>query len=427
MSPFVSFVVSFRRACQCGVGGGLWYNRGMEQWMTWFWAKARRVNWVLLLATVALAAVGVLFVKSACSSRPTEALRSLWVGQLGFAVRGFLLMWVLALWDYRRWARFAPWVYAGVLAALVLVLVPGVGQEIMGARRWLFGLQPSEPTKLGVIVLLAWVLGRGRAWVRSWRGLLACGALAGVPAALILLEPDLGTALVLGPTVLAMVFAAGVSPRLLAVGVLAVGLAVGYELTMVGLAAREGTAPERREELLRWTGLREHQVGRVETFLFPDRDRLGSGYNAYQSEIAVGSGGVWGKGYGQGVQHRLGYLPAVVSMNDFIFPVVAEETGFAGALALLALYLGGVLAPGLAIGMRCRDDVGRLLCVGVVTLLFCHVFINIGMTVRIVPITGLPLPFISQGGTFMLVMMMAMGVLQSVAIHGRAAEAVFRR
>ena len=102
-----------------GVGGGLWYNRGMEEWMTWFWAKARRVNWVLLLATVALAAVGVLFVKSACSSRPTEALRSLWVGQLGFAVRGFLLMWVLALWDYRRWARFAPWVYVGVLVALV--------------------------------------------------------------------------------------------------------------------------------------------------------------------------------------------------------------------------------------------------------------------------------------------------------------------
>ena len=400
---------------------------GMDVWLKWLWAKVRRVNWAVLLATVLLAAAGVLFVKSACASRPTEALRSLWVGQLGFAIRGFALMWVLALWDYRRWARFAPWVYLGVLVALVLVLIPGVGREIMGARRWLFGLQPSEPAKLAVIVSLAWALGRGRARLRTWRGLALCGALAGVPAALILLEPDLGTALVLGPTALAMVFAAGVSPRLLAVGVLAVGLAVGYELTMVGLATREGTEPARREQLLRWTGLREHQVSRVETFLHPMRDRTGSGYNAYQSEIAVGSGGVWGKGYGQGVQHRLGYLPAVVSMNDFIFPVVAEETGFAGALALLALYLGGILAPGLVIGMRCRDDVGRLLCVGVVTLLFCHVFINIGMTVRIVPITGLPLPFISQGGTFMLVMMMAMGVLQSVAIHGRTAEAVFRR
>ena len=398
----------------------------MDARFGWIWAKVRRVNWVLLLATLALSAAGVLFVKSACSSRPTEALRSLWVGQLGFAVRGVALMGVLAFWDYRRWVRFAPWLYAGVLVALVLVLVPGIGVEIMGARRWLFGLQPSEPAKIALIVLLAWVLGRGREALRTWRGLVLCGALAGVPAGLILLEPDLGTALVLGPTVLAMVFAAGVSPRLLAVGVLAVGLAVGYELTMVRLATAEGVAPARREQLLGWTGLREHQVSRVETFLYPMRDRTGSGYNAYQSEIAVGSGGVWGKGYGRGVQHRLGYLPAVVSMNDFIFPVVAEETGFAGALALLAVYLGGILIPGAVIAARCRDDVGRLLCVGVVTLLFCHVFINIGMTVRIVPITGLPLPFISQGGTFMLVMMMAMGVLQSVAIHGRTAEAVFR-
>ena len=398
----------------------------MDAWFGWIWAKVRRVNWVLLLATLVLSAAGVLFVKSACSSRPTEALRSLWVGQLGFAVRGVALMGVLAFWDYRRWVRFAPWLYAGVLVALVLVLVPGIGVEIMGARRWLFGLQPSEPAKIALIVLLAWVFGRGREALRTWRGLVLCGALAGVPAGLILLEPDLGTALVLGPTVLAMVFAAGVSPRLLAVGVLAVGLAVGYELTMVRLATAEGVAPARREQLLRWTGLREHQVSRVETFLYPMRDRTGSGYNAYQSEIAVGSGGAWGKGYGQGVQHRLGYLPAVVSMNDFIFPVVAEETGFAGALALLAVYLGGILIPGAVIAARCRDDVGRLLCVGVVTLLFCHVFINIGMTVRIVPITGLPLPFISQGGTFMLVMMMAMGVLQSVAIHGRTAEAVFR-
>lgn len=399
---------------------------GMNEWLKVLWAKVRRVNWVLLGVSVGLAAAGVLSVKSACASRESLALRELWVGQLGFAVRGFVLMGVLALWDYRRWVRWAPWVYGVVLVALVLVLVPGVGVEIMGARRWLFGLQPSEPAKLGVIVMLAWVLGRGRGWVRSWRGLAACGALAGVPAALILAEPDLGTALVLGPTVLAMLFAAGVAPRLLGAGVLAVALAVGYELALVGAATAEGVEPGRREALLGWTGLREHQVERVETFLHPDRDRLGSGYNAYQSEIAVGSGGVWGKGYGQGVQHRLGYLPPVVSMNDFIFPVVAEEWGFVGALALLAAYLGGILGPGVAIGLRCRDDVGRLLCVGVVTLLFCHVFINIGMTVRIVPITGLPLPFISQGGTFMLVMMMAMGVLQSVAIHGRAAEAVFR-
>lgn len=391
-----------------------------------FWQKTCRLNWAVLGAALVLAGAGVMFVRSACSSRATEALRQLWVGQLEFVGWGALLMVVLAYWDYRRWARVSGWVYMGVLAALVLVLVPGIGVARMGARRWLFGLQPSEPAKLAVILMLSWVLSRWGAGMRGARGLLVCGVLAGVPAVLILAEPDLGTALVLGPTVLAMLFAARVCPKVLGLGVLLVALAVGYELTLVKVAKAEGVDPARAERLIRWTGLREHQVRRVETFLYPMRDLHANGYNAYQSEIAVGSGGMTGKGYGRGVQHRLGYLPPVVSMNDFIFPVVAEETGFAGSAALLGLYLFGILVPGSIIALRCRDDLGRLLCVGVLTLLFCHVFINIGMTVRIVPITGLPLPFISQGGTFMLVMMASMGVLQSVAIHGRISEAVFR-
>lgn len=398
----------------------------MESWHKQLWGKVRRLNWALLGTTLVLTAIGILFVKSACSARETEELRALWVGQLEFAGIGVLFMMALALWDYRRWTRLSPWVYLGMLVALVLVLIPGIGVERMGARRWLFGLQPSEPAKLAVIMMLAWLLGRGREEMRGVRGLFICGMLALIPAALILAEPDLGTALVLGPTVLAMLFSAKISPKLLGVGVLTMVLLAGYETTMVRVALAEGTPPERSERLLRWTGLRDHQIRRMETFLYPMRDRQGSGYNAYQSEVAVGSGGPWGKGYGKGVQHRLGYLPAKVSVNDFIFPVVAEETGFAGATVLIGLYFFGILLPGVIIGHRCQDDTGRLLCVGVVTLLFCHVFINIGMTVRIVPITGLPLPFISQGGTFMLVMMMAMGVLQSVAVHGRSTEAVFR-
>ena len=398
----------------------------MQHWFREFWRKTQRLNWAVLGASLLLATVGVLFVRSACMGRETEALQQLWVGQAEFAVAGVGLMLGLAYWDYRRWTQVSGWVYAAMLLALVLVLVPGIGVARMGARRWLFGLQPSEPAKLAVIIMLAWVLGRFGAVLRGGFGLLVCGLLAGVPAVLILAEPDLGTALVLGPTVLAMLFAARVAPKVLGVGVLLVALAVGYELTLVKVAKAEGTAPERAAQLVRWTGLREHQVRRVETFLYPMRDLHANGYTAYQSEIAVGSGGMWGKGYAQGVQHRLGYLPAVVSVNDFIFPVVAEEAGFAGAALLLGLYFFGVLLPGCIIAMRCRDDLGRLLCTGVVTLLFCHVFINIGMTVRIVPITGLPLPFISQGGTFMLVMMAAMGILQSVAVHGRTAEAVFR-
>ncbi|MBQ9693653.1 MAG: rod shape-determining protein RodA [Kiritimatiellae bacterium] len=399
----------------------------MEPWYKKLWEKVKRLNWVLLAASLILATAGVLFVKSACSARATVKLQTLWVGQLEFVFWGVLLMFCLAFWDYRKWMKWSPWVYLGILGALVLVLIPGIGVARMGARRWLFGLQPSEPAKLAVMMILAWLLGDKIDRFRSFKGLCLCGLLAGLPAALILLEPDLGTALVLGPTVLAMLFAARITPKILGFGVLALVLIVSYELTLVKIAKAEGVPKERSEQILKWTGLLPHQIDRVETFLYPMRDPYKTGYNARQSEIAVGSGGAWGKGYGRGVQHRLGYLPAAVSMNDFIFPVVAEETGFAGSALLLGIYLFGILLPGVYIGLQCEDNIGKLLCIGVVTLLFCHIFINIGMTVRIVPITGLPLPFISQGGTFMLVMMMAMGFLQSVAIHGRSTDAVFRQ
>ncbi len=387
--------------------------------------KLKRLDWVVLGATVLLATAGILFVKTACSSR-SAAFQDLWIGQLQFAVVGFVLMLLLGLIDYRRWTKLSPWIYVGVLVALVLVLIPGLGVERMGARRWLFGLQPSEPAKLGVIFMMAWLLGRGGESLRNFSGLMLCGVLAGVPALLILMEPDLGTALVLAPTVLAMLFVARVSPKVVGIGVLVLALVVGYEMTLVKMAKADGVEPARSEQLLKWTGLRDHQIERLETFIYPMRDPRGNGYNAYQSEIAVGSGGLYGKGYGQGVQHRFGYLPSQVALNDFIFPVVAEEMGFVGAALLLGVYLFGLLVPTMIVGLRCEDDVGKLLCVGVASLIFCHIFINIGMTVRIVPITGLPLPFISQGGTFMLVMMMAVGVVQSVAIHGRVAEGVFR-
>lgn len=398
----------------------------MELWLKALWKKAQHLNWAVLGSSVVLATMGILFVKSACSSRGSVELQQLWIGQMQFAFLGFAMMLGLALTDYRKWIKFAPWIYGLVLLSLILVLIPGIGVERMGARRWLFSLQPSEPAKLGIILLLAWLLGRGKEALQGVKGLILCAILAGVPAFLILAEPDLGTALVLGPTVLAMLFVARVAQKTLLVGLILFIMLVGYELMMVKVAKAEGQDPARAELLLKWTGLRNHQIERIETFLYPDRSVYDRGYNARQSEIAVGSGGRWGKGYGKGVQHRLGYLPAAVSMNDFIFPVVAEELGFFGSTLLICLYFFGLMVPGIIIGLRCLDDAGRLLCVGVVTLLFCHIFTNIGMTVRIVPITGLPLPFISQGGTFMLVMMMAMGVLQSVAIHGRSTEAVFR-
>jgi len=181
---------------------------------------------------------------------------------------------------------------------------------------------------------------------------------------------------------------------------------------------------ERRAALIRMTCLREHQIRRLQVFLFPDKDLHGSGYNRRQSEIAVGSGGMWGKGYLNGEQYLLGYLPPSVSSNDFIFAVLAEETGFAGSLTVLLLFLG-LMGSVLWVAFRCRDDGGRLLCTGVVALVFCHMFINIAMTFGAMPITGLPLPFISYGRTFMLTMMAALGLVQSVSMYGRESETRF--
>ena len=183
--------------------------------------------------------------------------------------------------------------------------------------------------------------------------------------------------------------------------------------------------PLRTEAYLRQaTGLTDYQQDRIANFLFPDRNPHGGAWNKRQSEIAVGSGGVWGKGYRKGDQNLLGYLPPSVSSNDFIFSVLAEEAGFAGSLVILALYVL-VIGAILAVAFRCPDGVGKLLCVGVAVMMFCHVFVNIAMTIGLLPITGLPLPFISYGRTCLLTMMAALGFVQSVAIHGRASAACF--
>ena len=167
--------------------------------------------------------------------------------------------------------------------------------------------------------------------------------------------------------------------------------------------------------------LGDYQKDRILTFFDPSRDPLGANWNATQSAIAVGSGGIWGKGLKKGSQNLLGYLPPSVSMNDFIFAVLAEESGFMGVLIMLALFLG-ILGPGLRIAVRCTDDRGRLVVIGILTLVFCHLYVNVAMSVGLVPITGLPLPFISAGRTFLIVLMAALGVVQSVAIHQAPAE-----
>ena len=300
-----------------------------------------------------------------------------------------------------------------VVSCALLVAVLFAGTDRFGGRRWLWFFQPSEIAKLAVILFTAHVFAApGNA---GFRGFLAGAAILCGPAALVLAEPDLGTALVLAPSVLVILLAARVWLKglvtLLAVALLAAGLV----LWAVDRAEREPD-PDARAKIYRFVPLRDHQIKRLRVFLFPETDPTGAGYNLRQAQIAVGSGGIWGKGLKKGSQKLLGYLPPSVSMNDFIFAVLAEESGFMGVLLMLALFLG-IFGPGLRIAVRCPDDRGRLVVIGILTLIFCHLYVNVAMSVGLVPITGLPLPFISAGRTFLIVLMAALGIVQSVAIH----------
>ena len=322
-----------------------------------------------------------------------------------------------AFLDYRKLLDWGALPAFAVSCAL-LVLVLFVGTDRFGGRRWLWFFQPSEIAKLAVILYTAHVFAEpGRTGFRSF---LAGAAILGGPAVLVLAEPDLGTALVLAPSVLVILLAARVWLKGLVTLLAVCLLAAGLVLWAVDRAERLPD-PESRAKIYRFVPLRDHQIKRLRVFLFPETDPSGAGYNLRQAQIAVGSGGIWGKGLKKGSQKLLGYLPPSVSMNDFIFAVLAEESGFMGVLLMLALFLG-IFGPGLRIALRCTDDRGRLVVIGILTLAFCHLYVNVAMSVGLVPITGLPLPFISAGRTFLIVLMAALGIVQSVAIHHAPAE-----
>ena len=390
-----------------------------------FFSKYLRIDVTMLACMLALVYMGVRLIQSAGGARASAALNDLWTVHAWTAAIGLAIYALLAAVDYRKLLAWcAGPVFA--VACVMLVAVLAFGSVRYGGRRWLWFFQPSELGKLAVILLLANVYGRpteeedGSPWRFGWRGGVCGLAIFGVPAALILAEPDLGTALVLVPTAFIMLLAARVWTKalvtLLLTGVLLAGLVLGT----VYVAERQARAEDKARIYSR-IPLKEHQLKRLRVFLFPDRDIHGDGYNLRQARISIGSGSWWGKGLGKGSLKRLGYLPPAVSMNDFIFAVLAEEMGFMGCLSLLLLYLG-ILLPGLRAAWRCNDDRGRLLAIGVCTLVFAHVYVNIAMSIGLMPITGLPLPLVSAGRTFLVVVMAALGLVQSVAVHGELGE-----
>jgi rod shape determining protein RodA len=295
------------------------------------------------------------------------------------------------------------------------------GTVRFGARRWFdlgfFSLQPSEFAKLAVIFAQAHFLSRPMEELRQPVVFLKALGLTLLPFALILKEPDLGSALVLLPISLVMMFVAGVPPRFLARLLGGMGCLVALLLVDVLFAPPQWQIKleeYQRTRLLVYFGRdfaankktpAERQRARVQ--------QHNHSWNVRQALISVGSGGVWGKGWREGQQIALGYLPPVVAHNDFIFSVIAEEKGFLGSVTVLSLYTV-VLFCGIRIAGQARDRLGKLLAVGVVALLFSHVFINIGMNIRLMPVTGIPLPLLSYGGSSVLCSLIAAGVLQNV-------------
>ena len=366
------------------------------------WALFLAQDWLAIALAAGLLATGLAFIYSASWRGEETGIVGAWFSkQIWWAAIGAAAALALVAVDYRFWLRQAWWLYLASLALLALVLA--VGTKVYGAYRWLnvFGVlvQPSEFAKVALVLLLARVLGGGALHARSF-GTVAIGLLlTGLPFGLILVEPDLGTAMVLVPTAVIMLFAAGAALRYL------VGLGV---LGLAGIAA--ALSP------LGHFMMSDYQRERILTFLDPSRDPLGSGWNALQSAIAVGSGGLSGKGFLNGTQSVLGFLPRTVSPTDFIFPVIAEETGFIGA-SLLLLAFAGLLSCYVRTAWTAKDSAGSLLATGIAGLLFCHVFVNVGMTIGLLPITGLPLPLISSGGSFMVSTLAGFGLVQSVHVR----------
>lgn len=356
----------------------------------------RRMDWLMVFSIVALLVFGVMFIYSASYRGEDAPMAGFHQKQMLWALVGGLFLFMAAMTDYRRLRDGAWWLYAVGLVLLVLVLL--VGKKVYGATRWLnlFGIQvqPSEFAKLATLVALARFLGRPGRDLRNPVCLFEALVIMAVPFVLIMIEPDLGTAAMLIPVTFLMLFVAGMPVKYLLI------------LMLLGLLMMP----------FGWFFLGDYQKERVLVFLDANRDPLGAGWNKIQSGIAVGSGGFSGKGYLKGTQNVLGFLPRTVAPTDFIYSVIAEEVGFVGSFGLLFLY-SLLLWTGIRTAMVGRDKFGRLLAVGVTSLLFCHVFVNIAMTIGLLPITGLPLPLMSYGGSFMVSTMIGLGIVQSVFVR----------
>ena len=353
--------------------------------------KFCNLNFVYILLICALALIGTLTLYSAGNgSWNPWAWRHL--SRFGFA---FLIMISLALVNMRFYYKYAYIFYFAVL--LLLIAVSVIGHTGMGAQRWVdmgfFKIQPSELMKIGIVLCLArYFDSTTMQGIKSFRGLIIPAIMAFVPVLLIVLQPDLGTGLMLIFTVCIMLFAVGVQWWKFALGMAAVG----------------GICP------IVWNFLHNYQRDRVLTFLNPERDPLGAGYHIIQSKIAFGSGGIFGKGFLHGTQTHLNFLPE--KHTDFIFTMFSEEFGMLGSVALLALNLF-IIIMGYAFAFQTKNYFAKLVIIGLNTNFFLYVFINTAMVMGLLPVVGIPLPLISYGGTVMISVMASFGIILCMSIN----------
>lgn len=351
---------------------------------------------VMFVIMAAMLALGVLMVYSATRVRletvgedPTAAMQK----QLIFAAGALVAFVFTSLINYHEYRNLLPFLYVGTLGLLVYVLFT---EPIANAQRWIqlpfdFQLQPSEVAKLVIILTLAMILAPAPEEGMRWQRLTAALAVVAIPSYLIFRQPDLGTMLVFGFMTLVVLFAAGTTFRqlLALIGAGLVGIVAFWQLEL----------------------LKSYQVARVTSFLDQSQGLRDLNYNLNQSQIAIGSGQLFGRGLFQGTQTELSYVPA--QTTDFIFTAIGEQLGFVGAAIVVVAY-ALLLWRILRIAIGASDRFGSLIAVGVAGMLMFHVFINIGMTIGVAPVTGLPLPFISAGGTAMIVMAASLGVVNSV-------------
>ena len=355
-------------------------------------------EWLMPLFAIAVCGLGIVTVYSATHAPGTEGPSPLAIRQALWFTGGCVGMLLVLAFDYRRLDRYAYVVYGAVIVALVLV--PLVGRVAGGSRRWIalgpVSIQPSEFMKPALVIALAHYFARTAAVRLGLREMILPAMLTIPPAILILVQPDLGSAAMLFFVLFSMLVFGGIRLRAFA----------GIAVTVLSFLPAGWP--------WFWHHLKTYQQQRILTFIDPELDPRGAGYHIIQSKIAVGSGMLWGRGFLRGTQNHLNFLPE--QHTDFIFSVFSEEFGFVGAAALMALYLG-LLLRGLSIAARARDRFGVLLVLGVMSIVFWQVVVNVGMVTGLLPVVGIPLPFFSYGGSSLLGLLIGTGLVMNVSMR----------